>query len=311
MRILVTGATGLVGSWLIKLLLQKRHSVHFLTTTEDKINSIPECRGFYWNPHKGEMDVNSLIGVDAVIHLAGASISKRWTARYKQEIIESRVLSANLLFRVLKNNPHQVKQFISASGIGIYRNSITNFYKEESREMSDCFLGNVVMKWEHGANQFRRIGINVCILRTGLVLSNKGGALPQMVKPVSLGFGSAFGSGKQVVSWIHVADLAAMYVFALENSLDGVYNAVAPEPVSNKVLTKEIARTLHKPLFMPNVPKFLMEFTLGEMHKLLFDSQYVDSSKIIREGFLFSYPDIRSALTEVLNKKAPSKTELS
>ena len=296
MRILITGATGLVGNALTFQLLQNGQSVHYLTTSKKKVSNGSHFRGFYWNPEQGIIDENALIGVDAIIHLAGATVSKRWTKSYKEEILESRTLSANLLFRTLKANPHQVKQFISASATGIYPDSLSKIYTEDSKEIGDDFLANVVVKWEESVDKFQELGITTAKVRTGLVLASQGGALPEMLKTIKLGIGSAFGSGKQVQSWIHIDDLAAIYHFILNSDLEGVYNAVAPNPVTNQELTNALAKMVHKPLFMPNIPKFLMKLILGEMHTLLFVSQNVSADKIIGKGFVFKYPKLEQAL---------------
>ena len=300
MKILITGATGLIGSELVALLLQNGVTIHYLTTSKKKIESRPNYHGFYWNPNQGIIDENSLMGVDAIIHLAGATISKRWTSKYKQEIIESRILSSNVLFKALKANPHAVKQIVSASAIGIYPDSLTKVYSENETEVDESFLGKVVMKWEESVNKFHLLNIKVVKIRTGLVLSDKGGALPEMLKPIKMGLGSPFGSGKQMQSWIHIHDLIEMYFYAVQNELDGVYNAVAPNPVTNKKLTEEIAAVVKKPLFMPNIPKFLMSLVLGEMHTLLFASQNVSSKKIENEGFVFKYKQLDKALKNLL-----------
>lgn len=300
MKILITGATGLIGSELVALLLQNGVTIHYLTTSKKKIESRPNYHGFYWNPNQGIIDENSLMGVDSIIHLAGATISKRWTSKYKQEIIESRILSSNVLFKTLKANPHSVKQIVSASAIGIYPDSLTKVYSEDETEVDESFLGKVVMKWEESVNKFHLLNIKVAKIRTGLVLSDKGGALPEMLKPIKMGLGSPFGSGKQMQSWIHIHDLIEMYFYAVQNELDGVYNAVAPNPVTNKKLTEEIAAVVKKPLFMPNIPKFLMSLVLGEMHCLLFASQNVSSKKIENEGFVFKYKQLDKALKNLL-----------
>jgi len=300
MKILITGATGLVGTELTTLLLQKGIHVHYLTTSAKKIVTEPNYTGFLWNPQKGTIDESALIGVDAIIHLAGANIANRWTADYKEEIIESRTFTANMLFKVLKKNPHQVKQVVSASGTAIYPSSLTEVYSESFEKSEEGFLSNVVIKWEESVDKFHQLGINVCKLRTGIVLSGKGGALVEMAKPIRLGVGSALGSGKQIQSWIHVHDLANLYYFAIEHNLDGVYNAVAPNPVSNKVLTVAIAKQLEKPLFMPNVPQFVLKLLLGEMHLILFSSQNVNNKKIITEGFQCQYKTVEKALAEIL-----------
>jgi uncharacterized protein (TIGR01777 family) len=301
MKILVTGATGLIGTELVALLLQNGVTVHYLTTSKKKIETKPNYHGFFWNPNQGIIDENALMGVDSIIHLAGATISKRWTSKYKQEIIESRILSSNVLFKALKDNPHSVKQIISASAIGVYPDNLTKIYTEDNTEVDESFLGKVVMKWEESVNKFKLLNIKVAKIRTGLVLSDKGGALPEMVKPIKLGIGSPFGSGKQVQSWIHIHDLVELYLFAVEHELDGAYNAVAPNPVTNRKLTQEIAVVLNKPLFMPNIPKFLMVLVLGEMHTILFASQNVNNEKIESEGFVFKYKQVDKALKNLLD----------
>lgn len=299
MKVLITGATGLIGNELVFLLLQNGVSVHYLTTSKKKIENELNYKGFYWNPEQGTIDENCLKGVDAIIHLAGATISKRWTKSYKQEIIESRLLSSAVLFKALKNNPNQVKQIVSASGTAIYPNSDKIIYDENSIEIHNSFLGNVVFKWEESVDKFKTLGLKVCKLRTGIVLSNKGGAIIEMAKPIKMGLGSPFGTGKQMQSWIHIHDIAALYFFAISNDLEGVYNAVAPNPVSNEKLTMAIAAVLKKSLFMPNVPKFMMNLLLGEMHELLFENRNISSQKSIEKGFAFKYKIIEKALKNI------------
>ncbi len=302
MKILITGATGLLGKVLSKLLIDNSISVNYLSTSKTKIESKPNYQGFYWNPDEGKIDENCLIGVDAIIHLAGANIAKRWTNTYKQEIIESRVLSSNLLFNTLKKNPHQVKQIISASGTAIYPDSFHKIYSETETEIADGFLSNVVVKWEESVDQFKLLAIKVCKVRTGIVYDKDGGALAEILKPIKLGFGSSFGSGKQIQSWIHIYDVVHLYYFLLKNNSEGVYNAVAPETVSDQKLTKTIARILKKPLFMPNMPRFIMKLILGDMSELLFTNKNISSKKAINEGFKFKFPDIDSALEDILKK---------
>ncbi len=299
MKVLITGATGLIGNELVSLLLQNGVSIHYLTTSKKKIENELNYKGFYWNPEQGIIDENCLMGVDAIIHLAGATISKRWTKSYKQEIIESRLLSSAVLFKALKNNPNQVKQFVSASGTAIYPNNAKVIYDENSKEIDNSFLGNVVFKWEESADKFKSLGLKVCKLRTGIVLSNKGGALIEMAKPIKMGIGSPFGIGKQIQSWIHIHDIATLYFFAISNDLEGVYNAVAPNSVSNEKLTMTIATVLKKPLFMPNTPKFMMKLLLGEMHELLFENRNLSAQKIIDKGFVFKYKTIEKALENI------------
>lgn len=300
MKILITGATGLVGKELVSLLLQNGETVHYLSTSKNKLESQSNYKGFYWNPEQGIIDENCFIGVDAIIHLAGANIGKRWTPKYKQEIIESRILSSNLLFKSLKDFPHQVKQIVSASAVGIYPDDLKKLYTETDKEVDDSFLGKVVLKGEESIDKFKLLNIKVCKLRTGLVLSNKGGVLMEMLKPIKYGLGAPFGSGRQMQSWIHIHDLAEMYYFAVRNSWQGVFNAVAPNPVTNKKLTEEIATTIKRPILLPTIPKFLMNFLLGEMHLMLFTSQNVSAQKASDNGFVFKYKIIDKALANLL-----------
>jgi uncharacterized protein (TIGR01777 family) len=299
MKILITGATGLVGSELVKLLLVKNHTVNYLTTSISKIENKSNYKGFYWNPELGKIDENCIYDVDVIIHLAGANISKRWTNSYKQEIIESRTLSAELLYNLVRKTQNQVKQFISASGTAIYPESFSKVYDETTKETEDSFLSSVVEKWEESANRFQVLGVKACKIRTGIVLSNVGGALPEMIKPIKLSLGAIMGSGKQIQSWIHIKDLTSLYCFAIENQLEGAYNAVTSNPVSNKELTEAIANTLNKPLFLPNIPQFIMRLILGEMSYLLFSSKNLSSRKIQDLGFQFQFPDIKGALADL------------
>lgn len=300
MQVLITGATGLIGQEIVKLCHEKDIKVNYLTTNKSKIVQEENYNGFYWNPRAKEIDADCLNDVNAIIHLAGATVSKRWTPNYKKEILSSRTGTTALLFDTLKHNNHKVTQVISASAVGIYPDSLTNYYDQSHNEHSNSFLGQVTSVWEQAVNEFSKLNITVSKIRIGLVLSNKGGALPEVIRPIKYGLGATFGSGKQWQSWIHIQDLASMFLYVLENNLAGVYNAVAPNPVSNKELTKTVASILNKPLFMPNIPKFFMKLVLGEMHILLFESQRVSSKKIADKGFFFKFNALEPALKDLL-----------
>ena len=300
MTILITGATGLVGQELVNLLLQNGYTIHYLSTSKSKLVSQNNYKGFFWNPKKSEIDTNALTGVEVIIHLAGASVAKKWTTAYKEEIIESRVLSTQLLYQTLQKNSHQVKQIISASAVGIYPDSLTDIYHETDLDIDVSFLGNVVKQWENEVSQFEKLEIIVSKIRIGIVLAKNGGALQEMAKPIKYGVGAAFGSGEQYQSWIHVQDLVAIFQFVMENRLPGIYNGVAPYPVTNSELTKAIAKTLGKPLFLPNIPKFVMKLILGEMHQILFSSQHVSCRKILDENFQFKFASLDKALNDLL-----------
>jgi len=301
MRVLITGATGLIGKEIVKRCHKNNIDVNYLTTSKSKIKHTENLQGFYWNPLNKNMDTHCFKEVDAIIHLAGATISKRWTPAYKKKILKSRTESTQLLIDSLKEELHTIKHVISASAIGMYPDSITHYYDETFTDFENSFLNEVVTKWEESVDGFSKLNIKVSKVRTGLVLSNTGGALPKLVKPIKLGLGASFGTGEQWQSWIHINDLAHMYLYILTKSLEGVYNAVAPNPVTNKGLIKSIAKTLDKPLFLPNIPKFAMKLALGDMHTLLFDSQRVSSKKIENKGFHFKFNCLKPALEDLLD----------
>lgn len=309
MKILITGATGLIGSEIVRLCHEKNMQVNFLTTRKSKIVSKSNYQGFYWNPDTGEIDLNCFKDVSAIINLAGASISKRWSANYKNTILSSRVNALRTLKKGLDQvNNGAIESFVSASAIGIYPNSLSNFYAEDEKRIGNNFLGEVVEAWEKEMAIFEKAKLSVAKIRVGLVLSTKGGALPEMAKPIQYYTGAAFGHGKQWQSWIHITDLARQFLYVIEHQLKGVYNGVAPNPVNNSKLVKKIAKVLHKPLFLPNIPQCVMKLILGEMSQLLFASQRVSSKKIEEEGFVFYYPNVCLALENLLLKET-SKSE--
>ncbi len=300
MTILITGATGLIGSAIVEQCRNKDISVHYLTTSKEKLNDDPKYKGFYWQPESGLIDDACFKNVGTIINLAGTSISKRWTSSYKKLVLDSRLQSLQLLKERLQKINHEVRHIVSASAIGIYPDSSTKYYDEDIEMVSNTFLGEVVQKWETKVDEFEALNIFASKIRIGLVLSNDGGALPQIVTPIKFGAGAAFGSGEQWQSWIHIKDLAAIFLHVVEQQLPGTYNGVAPNPVTNADLTKAIAKTLKKPLFLPNIPKFMMKLILGEMHILLFESQRVCSKKIEEEGFNFEYSNLQPALDNLL-----------
>ncbi|WP_405292263.1 TIGR01777 family oxidoreductase [Algibacter sp. Ld11] len=301
MRVLITGATGLIGQEIVSRCHAQNIMVNYLTTNKSKLEKNDNYQGFFWQPNTKEIDLECFKDVDAIINLAGATISKRWTPSYKKIVLSSRVDTANLLIESLKNIEHQVTQIVSASAIGLYPDSLTNYYTEDFKVSScDSFLSEVVNVWEAAVDRFSELNIEVTKIRIGLVLADGGGALAEMIKPVKLGLGAAFGSGKQWQSWIHIEDLSDIFIFTLLEKLGGVYNAVAPNPTTNYELTKTIATTIDRPFFLPNIPKFVMKLALGEMHLLLFESQRVSSKKIEDAGFDFKFHHLQPALENLL-----------
>ncbi len=300
MTILITGATGLIGSEIVKQCHQHNISVNYLTTSKEKLSLESNYKGFYWDPEHGIINNECFTNVDVIINLAGATISKRWTTSYKKEILDSRMQSLQLLKNSLLKLEHQVKHIISASAIGIYPDSLINYYDENFSEISTSFLGEVAEKWEMKVDEFQDLNLKVSKIRIGLVLSDKGGALPQLMKPIAFGVGAAFGKGTQWQSWIHIEDLASIFVFVAKNQLVGTFNGVAPNPITNQDLTKAVAHQLHKPLILPNIPEFMMKLILGEMHILLFESQRVSCKKIEENGYDFKYSNLQPALESLL-----------
>ncbi|MBF8151568.1 TIGR01777 family protein [Winogradskyella sp. F6397] len=300
MTVLITGATGLIGQEIVKQCHEEGINVHYLTTSKSKLTKESNYKGFYWDPDKNDIDHKCFEGVSAIINMVGASISKRWTDDYKKIILKSRTETAQLLQDTIKKHNYKIDQIVSASAIGIYPTSLVNYYEETNTEISETFLGKVVHDWEAAIDDFSALGCKVAKIRIGLVLAKDGGALPEMIKPIKFGAGAAFGSGKQWQSWIHVSDLASLFVYAVTNNFEGTYNGVAPNPVSNRELTKAAARILKRPLILPNIPKFVMKLVLGDMHILLFESQRVSSQKVEAEGFNFQFVNLKPALEDLL-----------
>ncbi|WP_299767566.1 TIGR01777 family oxidoreductase [uncultured Dokdonia sp.] len=305
MKVLITGATGLVGKEVTRLCRAQGISVHYLTTSQKKIVSEPDYKGFYWNPSQDELDVASLEGVDAIIHLAGASIAQKWTPKNKEIIKDSRIKSAQLLYNALvrfreSGNISTVKHIISASAIGCYPSSPTKLYNEKYPSYASGFLGEVVKEWEEAIIAFQKLDIGTSLIRTGIILDKTQGALPKIVKPIRFFAGAPIGDGQHWQSWIHIEDMARMYVHVLQEKLTGIYNGVAPNPVTNEKLTKVVAHTIKKPLFLPNVPKKMLTLLLGEMATIALESQLVSAEKIQETGFVFTYVTVEQAIESIL-----------
>ncbi|WP_336688802.1 MULTISPECIES: TIGR01777 family oxidoreductase [unclassified Chryseobacterium] len=295
--VLITGANGLVAKELSKK-LEKDYTVRFLTRKKQNSND------FEWDIKKGIIDEKAFENVSHIIHLAGANISeKRWTDERKKELISSRVDSAGLLLKTLQKNNIRLKSFISASGINYYGTKTTEKIFTENDGPGNDFLSEVVILWEKAADDFKEQNVaeRVVKVRTAVVLSEKDGALKKMLPPVKMGIGSPIGTGKQYMPWIHINDICSIYEFALKNSeLDGAFNANSPQHTTNENLTKNMAEVLHKPLFMPNVPAFVLKLMFGELSEALLEGSRASSEKIQKAGFQFDFPELKRALEDLL-----------
>ena len=300
MNILITGATGLIGSKLTNDLLLNGYAVNYLTTRKSQIKSNPKINGYYWNPEKNIIDLECFKNVDTIINLAGSNIAKRWSDSNKLDILNSRIKSLNLLKHSISNNKINIKKIISASAIGIYPSSVDNVYKENESLISDSFLGKVVCQWESAVNSFKDLEIDVAIVRIGLVLSRDGGILSKSILPIQYGFGSFFGNGNQWQSWIHFQDISNIFYHILKYDLSGVFNGVSPNPVTNKTFTKKIAKFLNRPLLLPNLKKWMMRLLLGEMHTIIFESQNVSCEKLTKSKFKFKFENFDQAIADLL-----------
>lgn len=300
MRVLIAGASGLIGRQITKLCHQRGDVVHFLTTDKSKLCNDDNYKGFFWNPPKNEIDLACFSGIDAVINLAGENIAAPWTLFRKKKILNSRITSLELLNRSIPED-HQIKAFATASAVGIYPHSFTNYYDEDEKEFSNDFLGAVVQSWEREAQKLNKNHhFPVAIIRTGLVLSETGGALSKMKAMTAKYLGAVIGSGEQWVSWIHIHDVASIYLYCIDQQLNGVFNAVAPNPISNLKLTRELGNIMGKPIILPAVPVPVLKLFIGERASLLWGSQRVSSKKIQERGYTFHFTSLRPALKDVL-----------
>lgn len=300
MKVLITGGTGLVGKHLQDVFLAQNYEVVILSRTK-KTSLVKGLTYAVWDVEHHQIDVDAVCNVDHIIHLAGANIGEgRWTDKQKQIIVDSRVKTADLIFKTLKENKHQVKTFVSASGADCYGIKTTEIVYKESDDFGTDFLAKVCEQWEQAAHQFKKLGIRTVCLRTGVVCASSDSALQKMTLPIKMGFGSALGTGKQVMSLIHIKDLCNLYLHALNNvEIQGDYNSVAVNNTNSEV-TKQIAALLNKPLFMPKVPAFMLRLIFGEMADILLEGSAIDNSKIKKTGFGFKYPSLEGILEDVL-----------
>jgi hypothetical protein len=302
--ILITGGTGMVGQSLTNFLLAKGYYVIVLTR-QQKQSSRAHFSFAQWDLNKGWIDPSAITAADYIIHLAGEGVAdKRWTTARKKAILDSRVNSSALLVKTLKENPNKVKAIVAASAIGWYgpdneKSKQSGFV--ETDPVDSSFLGDTCQQWEESMHPIKAMGIRLVTVRIGIVFNKMGGALAEFMKPAKLGAAAILGDGQQMVSWIHQQDLNSLMLFALEQEqVAGVYNAVAPDPVNNAILTKAIARRFHTWAIPFHVPSFILKIMLGEMSVEVLKSAKVSASKILAAGFSFDYANMDEALDDLL-----------
>lgn len=297
MKILITGASGLIGEALQKSFAEKGYEMLLATRHKpEKSNQI------YWSTDTGfrDEDVSRLENLDAVVHLAGENIAGRWSSDKKQKIRESRNKGTHNLVDALLKLENKPKVLVSASAVGYYGDRADEILTEASKA-GDTFLAEVCREWETEARRAEDAGIRTVLVRTGVVLSKDGGALAQMLTPFKFALGGVVGSGKQWMSWIALEDVGAIYHAAIENeNLRGAVNATAPNPVTNEEFTKTLGEVLARPTVLP-LPEFAVNLMFGEMgDALLLDSARVVPKRLESSGFTFKHPDLKEALAEAV-----------
>lgn len=298
-KVLISGGSGLVGSKLTEMLLAKGYEVAHLSRSSGGASKV---KTIVWDVDQMQLNAAEISEYDHIIHLAGAGIvDEKWTEERKRVILESRTKSAQLLRNAMAQNDKKPASFVSASAVGYYGFVTSDHIFKESDEAGNDFLAETCQAWENEVDQIKKFDIPTSKIRIGLVMSKAGGALKEMAKPIKLGFGAALGSGKQYMPWIHIEDLCRIFIYAMEHKLNGAYNAAAPaeNQVNNNAFTKAVARALKKPLWLPNVPAFVMKLILGSRSLLVLEGSRVDAQKIVSEGFEFNYEKLDKALNEI------------
>lgn len=312
--VLITGGTGLVGKTLTNQLLKQGYEVIILTRhLPGPGKATPGVHYALWDLKKKTIDIPALQRADHIVHLAGAGVvNKSWSDAYKKEIISSRTESIGLIIDNLARLSHQVKTLVSASAIGWYGADVqAGFAFTEEDPAAKDFLGETCRLWEQAAERAEAIGIRVCKLRTGIVLSDEGGALTEFERPLRFGIAAILGSGQQIMSWIHLTDLCRMYLHAIENAaMRGSYNAVAPLPVSNKTFTLHLAKLKKANAYLSmHVPGRVLKLMMGQRSSEVLKSTTVSCSKIKASGFTFVFPSVDAALAEIIYKEKSAKDQ--
>ncbi len=301
-NVLISGGSGFIGKNLSRLLIEKGFRVSILSRSAKQ--NTADISYYKWDVPNRILDENAILDADYIVHLAGENIGdKRWTAKRKAAIIDSREQSVKLIYSALENSNKKLDAFVSASAIGIYGavNGV-EICTEDSPAAND-FLGDTCQKWEAAADTIAALQIRTVKIRTGLVLGKEGGFLEKLVPIFKLGLGAALGSGKQYMPWIHIDDLCLIYYEAIVNkNMVGPYNAAVEDDTTNIIFSKTLARVLGYSLWLPNVPSFLLKLGLGEMARIVLRGRRISCDKIENTGFEFQYKNLELALKECLDK---------
>lgn len=305
--VLIAGGTGMIGRELSTMLLAKGHAVTVLTRNLEAAQrkAIVGIRYTPWDVQQQTIDPEAIRQADYIINLAGENIgAKRWTQKRKQALVASRINSCATLVKALQEIPNQVKAVVQASGVDWYPAdpAIPNPHPfTEEAPAATGFLGETCQQWEQSISPVMQLGKRLVILRTGIVLSKHGGALDQFEKSVRFNMPAILGNGRQMISWVHIKDICRIYIHAIETEqVRGVYNAVAPTPVSNRTLMLELAQLVCGSVYLPvRIPAFLLRLVLGEMGAAVLKSTTASSEKISSTGFQFSFPTIEAALFDI------------
>lgn len=298
-KVLITGASGLIGKKLTTLLLKAGYDVNHLgrsgKTRQKGVNA------YKWNIETGEMDKAAFGGVTSVVHLAGANLAdSRWTANRKKELLDSRVQSSKLIYNYLKEGSYSISSFISASAVGYYGDCGAEIVTEEHAPGKE-FVSEICKAWENGAIRIGKLGIREVRCRIGIVLAKEGGALPELMKTFPVGVAGYFAKPNLYYPWVHVDDVCGIILHAIENNeMKGAFNTTAPCPVLLKDLMKEIIEASGTKAVLMPVPPFALKLALGEMAEMLLVSQNTSAAKIEKAGYAFKHPHIKEALKNIL-----------
>lgn len=303
--ILITGGSGLLGTYLTQQLIKQNFKV-IIVGRKTTISNQPNLSYAVWNLQQQIIDESAIKQADVIVNLAGANVgSERWTVARKKEIVDSRVLAGKLLVKSLQNIPNNVRCVIQASATGWYKLNTNGEPNREEEASNDDFLGETCKLWEESIDAVTNLSKRLVVLRFGIILSNNGGALKEFKKPLGFRMAPILGSGKQKISWLHIHDAASIILYAITNKeCKGVFNAVSPEITTNKAFMISLAKKLCGKMYFPFfVPSFLLKLVLGGMSEEVLKSTCVSSSKLVSQGFEFSYPNLDIALDHLIKNR--------